>query len=234
MRDDGSGMFELDGATLLELDADDAISSQAIGFTADDSALYVITPASANAAGLVQVAPGSVTRDARRRPDLRRRRGRAPPRHPQGRDRELPARAARAPGARSRARARHRRDHRAPPRRRVPDLARPRRPHVDGRVHRRRRPRGLLRVRPRRAGRALPLHAARRPRPVPALADGAVRVHGPRRARDPRLPDLPARRAPAGPPHRALRARRAVGARHVGLRRRPRSGSPTAATCACR
>ena len=59
MRDDGSGTFELDGATLLELDADDAISSQAIGFTADDSTLYVITPASANAAGLVQVAPGS-------------------------------------------------------------------------------------------------------------------------------------------------------------------------------
>ena len=28
MRDDGSGTFELDGATLLELDADDAISSQ--------------------------------------------------------------------------------------------------------------------------------------------------------------------------------------------------------------
>ena len=59
MRDDGSGTFELDGATLLELDADDAISSHAIGFTADDSTLYVITPASANAAGLVQVAPGS-------------------------------------------------------------------------------------------------------------------------------------------------------------------------------
>ena len=58
MRDDGSGTFELDGATLLELDADDAISSQAIGFTADDSTLYVITPASANAAGLVQITPG--------------------------------------------------------------------------------------------------------------------------------------------------------------------------------
>jgi dipeptidyl aminopeptidase/acylaminoacyl peptidase len=59
MRDDGSGAFELDGATLLELDADDAISSQALGFTADDAALYVITPAAANAAGLVQIAPGS-------------------------------------------------------------------------------------------------------------------------------------------------------------------------------
>ena len=58
MRDDGSGSFELDGATLLELDADDAISSQAIGFTADDSTLYVITPAAANAAGLVQITPG--------------------------------------------------------------------------------------------------------------------------------------------------------------------------------
>ena len=58
MRDDGSGAFELDGATLLELDADDAISSQAIGFTADDSTLYVITPAAANAAGLVQITPG--------------------------------------------------------------------------------------------------------------------------------------------------------------------------------
>ena len=62
MRDDGSGTFELDGATLLELDADDAISSHAIGFTADDAALYVITPAAANAAGLVQVAPGSAPR----------------------------------------------------------------------------------------------------------------------------------------------------------------------------
>ncbi len=59
MRDDGSGMFELDGATLLELDADDAMSSQALGFTADDGALYVITPAASNAAGLVKIAPGS-------------------------------------------------------------------------------------------------------------------------------------------------------------------------------
>jgi dipeptidyl aminopeptidase/acylaminoacyl peptidase len=59
MRDDGSGTFELDGATLLELDPDDAISSHALGFTADDAALYVITPAGANAAGLVQIAPGS-------------------------------------------------------------------------------------------------------------------------------------------------------------------------------
>ena len=47
MRDDGSGTFELDGATLLELDADDAISSHALGFTADDATLYVITPAGA-------------------------------------------------------------------------------------------------------------------------------------------------------------------------------------------
>ena len=45
IRDDGSGTFELDGATLLELDADDAISTRPIGFTADDSTLYVITPA---------------------------------------------------------------------------------------------------------------------------------------------------------------------------------------------
>ena len=59
MRDDGSGTFELDGATLLELDADDAMSSQALGFTADDGALYVITPAASNAAGLVKIAPGS-------------------------------------------------------------------------------------------------------------------------------------------------------------------------------
>ena len=58
MRDDGSGTFELDGATLLELDADDAMSSQALGFTADDGALYIITPAASNAAGLVQIAPG--------------------------------------------------------------------------------------------------------------------------------------------------------------------------------
>jgi dipeptidyl aminopeptidase/acylaminoacyl peptidase len=59
MRDDGSGAFELDGTTLLELDADDAISSSALGFTADDASLYVVTPAGANAAGLVQVTPGS-------------------------------------------------------------------------------------------------------------------------------------------------------------------------------
>jgi dipeptidyl aminopeptidase/acylaminoacyl peptidase len=59
MRDDGSGTFELDGATLLELDADDAMSSQALGFTADDGALYIITPAASNAAGLVKIAPGS-------------------------------------------------------------------------------------------------------------------------------------------------------------------------------
>jgi dipeptidyl aminopeptidase/acylaminoacyl peptidase len=59
MRDDGSGAFELDGATVLELDADDAISSGAIGFTADDASLYVVTPAGANAAGLVQLTPGS-------------------------------------------------------------------------------------------------------------------------------------------------------------------------------
>lgn len=59
MRDDGSGTFELDGATLLELDADDAMSSHALGFTADDGALYVITPAASNAAGLVRIAPGS-------------------------------------------------------------------------------------------------------------------------------------------------------------------------------
>jgi dipeptidyl aminopeptidase/acylaminoacyl peptidase len=59
MRDDGSGVFELDGAPLLELDPDDAMASQAIGFTADDAALYVVTPASANAAGLVKLAPGA-------------------------------------------------------------------------------------------------------------------------------------------------------------------------------
>jgi dipeptidyl aminopeptidase/acylaminoacyl peptidase len=59
MREDGSGSFELDGTTLLELDADDAISSQAIGFTADDASLYVITPAGANAAGLVKLTPGA-------------------------------------------------------------------------------------------------------------------------------------------------------------------------------
>ena len=162
--------------------------------------------------------PRAVARDARRRPDLRRRRCRAPSGHAHGRDRELPARAARAPGAGSRPGARHRRDHGASPRRRVPDLARPCRPHVDGRVHGRRRPGGLLRVRSRRAVRALPLHAARRPRPIPALRHGAVRVHGPRRPRDPRLPDVPAGRAPPEPSHRALRARRAVGARHLGLR----------------
>jgi dipeptidyl aminopeptidase/acylaminoacyl peptidase len=59
MRDDGSGAFELDGATLLELDPDDTISSEAVGFTADDAALYAITSAGANAAGLVRLAPGS-------------------------------------------------------------------------------------------------------------------------------------------------------------------------------
>jgi dipeptidyl aminopeptidase/acylaminoacyl peptidase len=59
MREDGSGAFELDGSTLLELDPDDAISSRAIGFTADDAALYVVTPADANAAGLVRLAPGA-------------------------------------------------------------------------------------------------------------------------------------------------------------------------------
>ncbi len=59
MRDDGSGAFELDGSTLLELDPDDAISSRAIGFTADDAALYLVTPADANAAGLVRLAPGA-------------------------------------------------------------------------------------------------------------------------------------------------------------------------------
>jgi dipeptidyl aminopeptidase/acylaminoacyl peptidase len=59
MHDDGSGAFELDGETVLELDADDAISSRAIGFSADDASLYAITPAGGNAAGLVQLTPGS-------------------------------------------------------------------------------------------------------------------------------------------------------------------------------
>ena len=59
MREDGSGTFELDGAPVLELDADDAISSGAIGFTADDASLYLVTPVGANAAGLVQLTPGA-------------------------------------------------------------------------------------------------------------------------------------------------------------------------------
>ena len=59
MHDDGSGALELDGATVLELDPDDAISTYPLGFTADDASLYLVTPASANAAGLVQVRPGS-------------------------------------------------------------------------------------------------------------------------------------------------------------------------------
>jgi dipeptidyl aminopeptidase/acylaminoacyl peptidase len=59
MHDDGSATFELDGATLLELDADDAVTSQAIGFTADDASLYAVTSAGANAAGLVKLTPGS-------------------------------------------------------------------------------------------------------------------------------------------------------------------------------
>jgi dipeptidyl aminopeptidase/acylaminoacyl peptidase len=58
MRDDGSGAFELDGSILLELDPDDAISSHAVGFTAEDDALYAVTSAGANAAGLVLLRPG--------------------------------------------------------------------------------------------------------------------------------------------------------------------------------
>ena len=218
MRDDGSGTFELDGATLLELDADDAISSQAIGFTADDAALYVITPAASNAAGLVKIAPGSSPETLADDPtyDVA-----SAELNPVTRTVEIVSflRARLEHQVLDPALApRHRRDHGPSPGRRLPHLARPRRPHVDGRVHGRRRPGRLLRVRPGRAGRALPLHAARRPGPVPALADGAVRVRRPRRARDPRLPDVPAGRAAPGPPHRALRARRAVGARHLGLR----------------
>jgi dipeptidyl aminopeptidase/acylaminoacyl peptidase len=59
MREDSSAGLELDSATVLELDPDDVVSTQVIGFTADDAALYVVTPAGANAAGLVQLTPGS-------------------------------------------------------------------------------------------------------------------------------------------------------------------------------
>ena len=59
MHDDGSATFELDGATLLELDPDDAVTAQAVGFSADDASLYAISSAGANAAGLVKLTPGA-------------------------------------------------------------------------------------------------------------------------------------------------------------------------------
>ena len=63
----------------------------------------------------------------------------------------------------------------------------------------------------------VPLRAQARPRGVHARRDGAVLVHVARRARGARLPDVPARLRPLRGRDRALRPRRPVGARRVGL-----------------
>ena len=235
MRDDGSGTFELDGATLLELDADDAISSQAIGFTADDSTLYVITPASANAAGLVQVAPGAAPETLADDPTYDVAAAELHPVTPHGRDRELHC----ARGSSTRCSI--------PPC--APDIdaitaLRPGDAFLISRDHADRTwtvgftaddgPVAYYAFdRGERSGRFLFTQHDDLAR-YRLSADGAVRVHGPRRARDPRLPDVPARtrRARASPPCSTCTAGRGRATRGATTPRR--SGSPTAATCACR
>jgi dipeptidyl aminopeptidase/acylaminoacyl peptidase len=53
--DDGAATVELDGRVILEADADDALSTAPVGFTADGAAIYMVTSAGANAARLVRI-----------------------------------------------------------------------------------------------------------------------------------------------------------------------------------
>ena len=197
MRDDGSGTFELDGATLLELDADDAISSQAIGFTADDAALYVDHP----------------RRGQRRRPRADRARRGRPRRSPTTRPTTSP------PPSSTRSPAtveivsflRARLEHQVLDPALAPDIdaitaLRPGDAFLISRDHADRTwtvgftaddgPVAYYAFdRGERSGRFLFTQHDDLAR-YRLSADGAVRVHGPRRARDPRLPDVPARTRP--------------------------------------
>ena len=63
MAEDGSVTLELDGETLLEVDADDAITTAPIGFAGDDATVYVVTAAEANTVRLVGIAAGTEPRE---------------------------------------------------------------------------------------------------------------------------------------------------------------------------
>ena len=105
---------------------------------------------------------------------------------------------------------------------------------VAARLHQRHRPGAVLRLRPAAASRAVPVRAPARAEPLPARADGAVLVHRAGRADHPRLRHVPAGAGPlrACPPCSTCTAAR--GRATPGASTPRRSGSPTAATCACR
>ena len=109
-----------------------------------------------------------------------------------------------------------------------------RRDNLAGRVHQRHGPCAVLRLRPGDQAGQLPVRAPASPEQVHARADGAVLLRRPRRADRARLRDLPARRPARRPADRAQRPRRPVAQGHLGLSTLRPSGWPTAAICACR
>ena len=207
-----------DYRTLLAVGSEDAISTDVAGFTHSGDAIYLVTSKDANAARLLQmdVATGAFevlaedptydVSDVLIDPDTHRV-------QVVSFTRERADHVVLDDGP-----ARRRRGHaRAAPRRPALPRPRPRRPDLGRRLHRRRRPGGLLRLRPRRAARPRFLFAHK-----PDLTEYTLAamepfaLHRPRRPGGARLPHVPARLRPHAHPDRALRARRPVGARRRG------------------
>ncbi len=224
-----------DYRTLLAVGSEDAISTDVAGFTHAGDAIYLVTSKDANAARLA--ADGRRhrrLRGARRGSDLRRLRRPDRPRHAPRAGGHVHARAGRPRRAR-RCVARRRRGHaRAAPGRPALPRPRPRRPDLDRRLHRRRRAGGLLRLRPAERHGELPLRAQARPARSTRSRRWSRSASPPATAwrctATSRSRPAPTARAPRRCSScTAARGRATSGALHP-----TRSGSPTAATCACR
>ena len=218
--------------TLVEVAAEDALVLDVAGFTADGTALYLVTSKDANAARLLRmdVATGAaevLAQDEVYDVD----------------DVEIdPATQAVQVVGFMRDRVEHvvldaalgPMSPRCAPctRATCASTARPRRPHLGDRLHRRRPARSPTTPTTGSAGGHVPLRAQpdlaalrlAAMEPFAFTARDGLEVHG--------YLTFPPGSDPAGA-DRALRPRRPVGARHVGFRP-TRSGSPTAATCASR
>ena len=209
-----------DYRTLLAVGSEDAISTDVAGFTHDGDAIYLVTSKDTNAARLLQmdVATGAFevlaedptydVSDVVIDPDTHRvqvvtfTRERA--------DHVVLDRCVAG---------RRRGDARAAPRRPALPRPRPRRPHLDRRLHRRRRPGRLLRLRPRDAARPRSCsttsptsrsYTLAAMEPFAFTSRDGLDVHG--------YLTLPARLRPTRAADGAVRPRRPVGARHLGLR----------------